>query len=166
MLHHVQTAIIFPQMEKTTRSRIFHLSILKKTYLELILTGRKNIESRLTMTRKAPFDQIAAGDFIYFKLSSGPVCGTATVKKIAQFSNLDKKEIKRIEGRYNDQICGEPEYWRQKSQCGYCLLIWLSDVKRIEPIQIEKSDMRAWVILDQKTNYNLPREKPGKSGKT
>ena len=40
----------------------YHLAILKKPYLERILSGRKPIELRLTRTRRAPFGRIAAGD--------------------------------------------------------------------------------------------------------
>ena len=63
-----------------------HLVILKKPYLEAILSGRKTIESRFTKTKRPPFGQIEAGDRLFLKLSSGPVCGTA-VQRIRYAEN-------------------------------------------------------------------------------
>ena len=133
----------------------YHLAILKRPYLEAILDGRKKIESRLTKTRRSPIGQVLPGDKIFFKISSGPVCATATVKKVKTFYDLTSKQITKIKEQYNHQIGGSCEYWQGRTDCKFCFLLWLEDIKRIEPIKINKKDFRAWVILTKKENFGL-----------
>ena len=53
-----------------------HLVILKKPYLNMILEGKKRIELRLHKTRRPAFGHVFAGDRLFLKASSGPVCAT------------------------------------------------------------------------------------------
>jgi hypothetical protein len=39
--------------------------------------------------------------------------------------------------------------------CVSGVLVWLTDVRRIEPIRIHKKDMRAWVLLKEGSNFGL-----------
>ena len=39
--------------------------------------------------------------------------------------------------------------------CKFCLLIWLGDVKTIEPVRIDKKDWRAWVVLAEGKDFGL-----------
>ena len=64
----------------------YHLAILKKPYLDAILEGRKPVESRFTITKRAPFGQIFKGDKVFLKQSSGPVCATAIRLRRKKFS--------------------------------------------------------------------------------
>jgi len=34
-------------------------------------------------------------------------------------------------------------------------LVWLKDVRTIEPVRIHKKDWRAWVVLTEKENFGL-----------
>jgi len=133
----------------------YHLVILKKPYLDAIFSGRKRIESRLTKTRRYAFGRVLAGDKLFLKLSSGPVCATATVAVAKNFQNLTPKQIIKIKQQYNCYIIGSDEYWRSKSNCRFGFLIWLKDVKSIEPVRISKKDWRAWVVLTEKENFGL-----------
>jgi ASC-1-like (ASCH) protein len=133
----------------------YHLVILKKPYLEAILDGRKTIESRFTITKRSPFGQVSAGDKIFFKLSSGPVCGKAVVAAIKYFENLTPKQILKIKEQYNHLIAGSNEYWQSKINCGYGFLVWLKDARAIGPVRIIKKDWRAWVVLTEKENFGL-----------
>ena len=132
-----------------------HLAILKKPYLDAILDGRKTIESRFTRTRRVPFGQISVGDKVFLKQSSGPICAEATVTAIEQFDNLTPEQITQIKKKYNHLIKGSNEYWHSKENCRFGVLVWLKDVKPIEPIQINKKDWRAWVLLTEKENFGL-----------
>jgi ASC-1-like (ASCH) protein len=132
-----------------------HLAILKKPYLDAIIEGRKTIESRFTRTRHPPFSQIAAGDRLFLKLSSGPVCAVAKVQAVRQFENLTPGKIQQLKTQHNSLILGENEYWESKRDCKYGVLIRLADVRHIKPVFINKHYWRAWVVLTEKENFGL-----------
>lgn len=133
----------------------YHLAILKKTYLDAILEGRKPVESRFTLTKRAPFGNIFKGDKVFLKQSSGPVCAIAIVSAVKSFPNLTPQKVLEIKTQYNYLILGNDEHWQHFAQCNFGLLIWLTDVKSIEPIEIDKKDWRAWVVLNNRENYGL-----------
>jgi ASC-1-like (ASCH) protein len=134
-----------------------HLAILRRAYLDAILTGRKTVESRFTKSRRAPFGHIFAGDKIFLKESSGPVCGEAYVSAVEQFEALSRKKITELRERYNHLILGEEGYWQSKKMSRYGILIWLEKVRAIRPIRIWKRDWRAWVLLTPKEDFGLSR---------
>ena len=133
----------------------YHLVILKKPYLDAILDGRKQVESRFTKTRHHAFGRVLSGDKLFLKVSSGPVCATATVAAVKNFENLTPKQIGEIRHRYNHQIMGSEDIWRSKMDCKFGFLVWLRDVQRIQPVRIHKKDWRAWVVLTEKENFGL-----------
>ena len=133
----------------------YHLVILKKPYLELILEGRKRIELRLYKSKHPAFGRVYAGDKLFLKISSGPVCATATVKAVKSFDNLTPERILDLKQRYNHDIGGGDEYWQSKMDSKYCLLVWLKDIKAIEPVRIQKRDWRAWAVLTEKKGFGL-----------
>ena len=133
----------------------FHLVILKRPYLEAILTGRKRIESRFATTKRSHFGRVLPGDKLFLKESSGPVCGMATVASVRNFENLTRVRMAELKQRYNRDIGGDNEYWQAKAGCRFGFLVWLKEVKRIEPVRIDKKDWRAWVLLTEKQNFGL-----------
>jgi len=135
--------------------RNHHLVILKKPYLEAIIEGQKRVESRFTKTRRPHFGQIYPGDEIFLKLSSGPVCATATAAAVKYFENLTPKQILQLKQRYNHLICGSDNYWQSKAGCKFGFLVWLESVRAIKPICISKRDWRAWVVLTERENFGL-----------
>ena len=76
--------------------RNHHLIILKKPYLEAIIEGQKRVESRFTKIKHPHFKQVYAGDEIFLKLSSGPVCAMATTAAVKYFENLTPKQILQL----------------------------------------------------------------------
>ena len=135
----------------------YHLVILKKPYLEAILDGRKPVESRFWKTRRYAFGRVLPGDILFLKQSSGPVCGVATVEAVKNFENLTPEKITAIKLRYNHLVGGNDEHWQQRADCKFGLLVWLKDVRVIEPVRIKKKDWRAWVVLTEKENFGLPK---------
>jgi len=132
-----------------------HLVILKKPYLDMILEDRKRIELRLYKSKHPAFGRVFAGDKLFLKISSGPVCATATVESVKNFENLTSERILELKHLYNHDIGGGDEHWQSKLDCKYCLLVWLKDVKTIEPVRIQKKDWRAWVVLTEKKDFGL-----------
>ncbi|MHC4460164.1 MAG: ASCH domain-containing protein [Planctomycetota bacterium] len=133
----------------------YHLVILKKPYLDAILEGRKQIESRFTKTKRPAFGRVLAGDKLFLKVSSGPVCATATAAAVKNFENLTPEKILELKHQYNRDIGGADEHWQSKMDSRFCFLVWLKDVKPLEPVRIHKKDWRAWVILTEKENFGL-----------
>lgn len=132
-----------------------HLVILKKPYLNMILEGRKRIELRLTKRRQHGFGRVSPGDRLFLKISSGPVCATAVAADVKTFENLTPNKIVEIKRKYNTDIGGPDEHWQSKMDCTFCLLVWLKDVRAIDPVRIHKKDWRAWVVLTEKQNFGL-----------
>jgi hypothetical protein len=141
------------------------LVILKKAYLDAILEGRKKIESRFTRTRHHGFGRVGAGDKLFLKLSSGPVCATATVAAVKNFENLTPERITHLKQQYNQDICASDGYWSSKMNCEFGFLVWLQGVKPIEPVRICKRDWRAWVVLTEKENFGLLKINAEKSSR-
>jgi ASC-1-like (ASCH) protein len=133
----------------------YHLVVLKKPYLEAILAGRKRIESRFTVTRRAYLGRVLPGDRLFLKESSGAVCAVVTVAAVRSFESLTHQKIAELKRKYNHDIRGAKEYWQSKANCKFGLLVWLREVEPIEPVRIHKRDWRAWVVLTEKENFGL-----------
>ena len=54
-----------------------HVAILKREYLRMVLSGQKTVESRLAKVRCPPFEQVVAGERLFFKASGGPFMAPA-----------------------------------------------------------------------------------------
>jgi ASC-1-like (ASCH) protein len=122
-----------------------------------ILSGEKTIESRWYMNRYKPWGNINRGDIVYFKDSGEPVRIQAVVNKVLQFEDLTPQKVREILDQYakadglgvnKESIASYFELFKNKK---YCLLIFLSDPKNIEPFDIDKSGfgaMTAWITVD------------------
>ena len=133
----------------------YHLVILKKPYLDAILTGRKTIESRFYQTRQKWLSQVCTGDKLFLKASSGPVSATATVASVKVFDNLTAGQIRELKGRFNQHILGDEQYWQEKLNSRFGILCRLKDVQPITPRFIHKADWRAWVVLSKAESFGL-----------
>lgn len=132
-----------------------HLIILRNPYLDAVLRGKKTVESRFGKNKGAAFRQVRAGDVLFLKLSSGPVCGTAKVTKVEHFEDLTAQKMAELKRMYNEQIMAMEDYWQSDERCRYGAVIWLANVRRIEPVWINKRDWRAWVVLSEKEDFGL-----------
>jgi ASC-1-like (ASCH) protein len=125
-----------------------HLVVLHEPYFRLLITGRKRIECRLSSMRKPPFQSVAEGDLLWFKLPSGPVCGVAgvdraafhVIREPAQFQALVRDHARDIGAA--DGFFEDAQAWVR-----YVSLIWPAWVMRVKPIRVMKTDQRAWMIL-------------------
>jgi hypothetical protein len=98
---------------------------------------------------------VQAQDRLFLKQSGGPVCGLATVKNVQYYGNLTPEEIRQIQRRYNDRIRGDDAVWESMMDRRSGFLVWLTDVRRIDPTWIAKQDWRAWVVLTREKNFGL-----------
>lgn len=120
-----------------------HLAILKPPFLELILEGKKTIESRATKVRCAPYKKVSENDVIYFRESGNfAVIAKARVKKVRYYD----EDILKVLFQFRDELCITDHFITVKSEAKYLTLIWLDDIERIVPFQFPKKDRRAWVV--------------------
>ena len=125
-----------------------HIAILKKPYLDLIIAGKKTIESRLTKTALPPYRRVGAGDLIYFKQSSGPFRATAVVERVRFYDDLSPGVVDEIRMAFGEVICGDDEYWQMKRNSRYGTLLWLKNVREMDrEIAFGKLQGRAWFLL-------------------
>jgi ASC-1-like (ASCH) protein len=127
---------------------MIHVAVLMKRFLDLVLSGEKTVECRLTRDAREPYQCIEVGERIYFKQSGGPYRATAVAEHVVFESGLTPGRIRQLKRDYDDVLCGEPEFWRWKRNARFCTLIWLTAVEPtssgpdLAPLQ-----GRAWIVL-------------------
>ncbi len=137
-----------------------HIAILnpKKAKFEDILSGKKTIESRWYKNKIAPFNVIKEGDIVYFKKTAGEVLGLARVSSIIQVEKPNHNELKNLIKKYGGEglinLSGDTESifkWAINKNVNYVILVFLKNVKKIKPFQIDKSgfgNAAAWLCVD------------------
>lgn len=126
--------------------RGIHLAVLVEPYLSFILEGKKTIESRFSVNRHAPFEQVEKGDIIVLKRSSGPVQAVCRVSNV-WFYRLMPETWPDIE-RFAKALCmDDSPFWQEKRAASYATLMEIDGLIRLPDLNIEKIDPRGWVIL-------------------
>lgn len=134
-----------------------HLAIMRKSWqlTDKILKGQKVIESRWYAIKAKPWDSIKKGEVVYFKDSGEPVRIKAKVSKVIQFADLTPDLVQKILDEYGKAIGLEkekiPKFFERFKNKKYCLLIFLTNPKKIKPFEIDKTGfgaMAAWITVD------------------
>lgn len=129
---------------------MIHVAVLLKPYLDLILSGEKTVECRMTRQSRAPFEMIERGERIYFKQSAGPYRAAAIVDHVLCEANLTPQRIAEIKRDYNDLIRGDDAVWDAKRDSRYITLIWLREVQPCDTgPAIPPMQGAAWRALDE-----------------
>jgi len=130
---------------------------MKKSWglTEKILDGRKKIESRWYLSKRAPWNKIKKDETVYFKNSGEPVKMKAEVAKVLQFCDLNPKKVKELLNKYDNADGLEKakiaEFFSRFKDKKYCLLIFLKNPVKIRPFDIDKTGfgaMAAWIVID------------------
>ena len=130
-----------------------HVAIMRPSWrlIPEILAERKTVESRWYQTRRAPWNQIRAGDTVYFKDSGAPVTAKAHVAGVLQFEMENLAAARRIVREYGERIRlpeRDPKKWPRLPR--YCILIFLADPKPVHPFAIDKrgfGSAAAWLTV-------------------
>lgn len=128
-----------------------HLAILKKKWLERILSGEKTIESRWYKQKRTPYHNIAKGDIIYLKETGKPVTAKATVQEVLFFDALTEEKLRDILQIYGKQINMALDAIPQLVDKKYCTLVVLQNVEKIQPFAINKQGygtQAAWITVE------------------
>ncbi len=139
-----------------------HLGIFTQPLLDLILMGRKTIDSRFSKIRCAPYLKVNTGDLVYLKESGGYVKGQFTASKVETYTDLTPELLHDICRSYHRQIFVNTHYqdfWEKWTVSKYATLIHIENVIAYQnPFSIQKKDARAWVVLDQPHRCQLKKK--------
>ena len=126
-----------------------HLAIFKGDGGELILSGKKTMESRFSKRKNPPFGLISAGDLVYIKPSGKDPIGQFRVKKVIFFDGLEIGDIGEIREKYGKELAVDEAYWKGKEIARYGTLIFIGEVDPFitSPLKFPKKDLRGWVVL-------------------
>lgn len=124
-----------------------HIAILRQPFFDMVLCGKKTIESRWGMNRNAPYGKISAGDEILLKETGKSVTAIAKAKRV-EFFELTPEKVEEIRQKYGKAI-GTDRFtdWQSTLQKRFCTLVWLEDVKRCEPMKVPRSNGAGWIVL-------------------
>lgn len=130
------------------QTKASHIAILKQPFFDMILDGEKTIESRWSMDRRAPYNRVKVGDAILLKETGKDVTAAAEVKKVEYFE-LTPEKVESLRAKYGRQIGVDKfQNWSDYLKKKYCTLIWLENVRKIEPIHVPNSHGAGWITLN------------------
>lgn len=128
-----------------------HLAVFVEPYLEYVLEGRKSVESRFSVDRRPPYHRVSAGDVLLLKRAAGPVVGISQVSHVWYYQ-LDPASFGELRSKFAAALCvQDPAFWAERSDASFATLMRLENVRRIEPIHVNKRDRRGWVILKKRS---------------
>ncbi|QQR93262.1 hypothetical protein IPJ91_02260 [bacterium] len=125
--------------------------------VEKIETKVKTIETRFYKLKAKPWNLVKVGESIFFKESGKSIYLKAKVLKVEQYENLDlASSLKLIAtaGKANIGITSkEMEIIMEAHLTGkkYAILIWLTEVEKVEPFNISKAGfgaMASWICVE------------------
>lgn len=125
-----------------------HIAIVSTAVALALQSGSKRIESRLTRTRRAPFGRIAPGDRIHFKLSGGPLIGSARVRRVGQWSGLTPARIRTLRRTFGAAVAAPPGYWRVRRGCRFGVLLWIGPMRAAPRMDVPRQFGSGWIVLD------------------
>ncbi len=130
---------------------------MKKSWclVDKILAGEKTVESRWYKNKSRPWNQVRAGDMMYFKNSGEPVSAKATVTKVKQYENLTRANIKELLAKYGESDLGTKDIKQEirdyVSGKKYAIFVHFKNPEKIKPFQIHKEvfgNMSAWLCVE------------------
>lgn len=130
------------------RPRNIHLAVFVEPFLQFLLDGRKTVESRFSIHRRAPFNCVRSGDLVLIKRSGGPIIALAEISQVWYYE-LNPHSWNFIRTRFAAQLCvDDPNFWEQKASSYFATLMQFRRVERLEPMDCSKRDRRGWVVLN------------------
>jgi len=130
-----------------------HLVILRPPYIDMIMTGEKTVESRLSQRRHPAATRCRPGDLLYFKRTGGDIEGRARVVAVDEYRGLDADSLRAVAALWAGRVAaGKPEDWYQdlKRDARHALFFTLAGV---ETIHIPRSALprtlpwaSAWIV--------------------
>jgi hypothetical protein len=130
-----------------------HLVIVQPRYLDLIITGNKDIECRASRFRRTPYLRVRRGDLLWFKRTSGCVTCTSRVVWVKELHITERQQLVKLRALWQDRIQAEDSFWRAASAKHYWTFLGLGRVRRCKPFSVQKRDRRGWVVLNSSEQW-------------
>ncbi len=134
---------------KTKNSK--HLAIFTGPFIDLILEGKKTIESRFSKVRCAPYGAVKEGDIVLMKKPGGLVLGEFTVSRVETFNNLNETSLQEMAEKYGKELCADADknFWERRRDSRYATFMYVSKPIRYDkPFSYPKRDKRGWVVIE------------------
>lgn len=141
-----------------------HVAIMRKSwrFTEKILNREKGIESRWYASKRAPWDMVKKGEWIYFKDSGEAIMLRAKVSRVLQFENLNPKKVREILHKFGNALGVPkekiPDFFKLFCDKRYCILLFLEHPQKIKPFSIHKKGfgmMAAWISVENITTVKI-----------
>ena len=124
-----------------------HIAVVRQPFYDMVINGEKTIESRWSLNKCAPYKKVDKNDIIYLKLPGKSISAVAEVEKV-KFYELNASLAEEIKILYGKEIgIYKFENWKTYKNKKYLTLIWLKNVRKIEPLKIEKKNKAGWTII-------------------
>ena len=128
-----------------------HLAIFSEPYLELLIAGKKTVESRFSRNFVPPYKFINQGDLVLLKRTGAEVVAIASVAK-THFLERNDPSWANLRTGYQEALCATTdEFWNHVSDSWFGSLIWFDRIKPLPLLRCDKQDRRGWVILKPAT---------------
>ena len=127
-----------------------HLGVFIEPYLQLIIEGKKTLESRFSINRSAPYCKVNQGDILLLKRSGGPIVGVCRIIHSWSYT-LDVQQWAMLKTQHAKALCiDDPAFWERKQKSKYATLMQIRHVQALDPsILFKKSDRRGWIVLNK-----------------
>jgi hypothetical protein len=130
----IRPPFLFPTADCRLPIAVNHLVILRPPYLDMILSGEKTVESRLSKRRHPAATRCAPGDILYLKRTGGDIEGRARVARVDAYQDLDAAGLRALAAEWAGRVAAAaPDDWYQqmKRDARHALFITLTDVERV-----------------------------------
>jgi hypothetical protein len=122
--------------------------------LDLLLSDKKTMIIRGATGRKMPYGRVNQDDILYFinNNAEGLILAKARVKSVFNSDKLTEAESVKLVEKHQDKLQLSKKQQARWGGKRYLVLIEVSDVKKVEPFQIDKSDygnMDDWLSVEQ-----------------
>lgn len=122
--------------------------------LDLLLSGKKTMIIRGAAGRKMPYGRVNRDDVLYFinNNAEGLIQAKASVKDVFNSERMTEEESARLVESHQGKLQlskKQQDRWAGKR---YLMLVEVSDLKKIEPFQIDKSgygNMDDWLPVEE-----------------
>lgn len=142
--------------EVLLRCQAIHLAIVNEPYLTYIKDGRKTIETRFTLNKIAPYEQIKEGDIVCMKAAGKPI-DSFFIAGNTEFFVKNDDNFSNIRKLYSKEICAEDDFfWDIRKDKKFISLIHVKNTFILKnSFEIPKKDKRAWIRFDNSGYENI-----------
>ena len=122
--------------------------------LELLLSAKKTMIIRGATGRKLPYGRVNQNDVLYLinNNADGYVRAKAKVKSVFNSEKMTEEESAQLVDRYQDKLQLTRKQYERWAGKRYLVMIEISDVEKIEPFRIDRSDygnMDDWLPVEK-----------------